>query len=85
MNLASASLYSQSAARGQAVLAQHELLMLINSEGWFPDDLVRPGVRYCLCPTCGRLQAEFRAQFGSFYAAGLELSRASSYTRIYGA
>lgn len=69
---------------GRAVLSPHTIPHLVNSEGLFPDDPLRLGLRYAFHRAARQeLAAEIAAQFERFVATGLPLSHVDGHQHLH--
>ncbi len=69
---------------GRATLPQPLIPALVGSDGQFPSDQAKLGVRYYFSPTARRqLRAEIKAQFAAFAATGLRLDHANAHKHMH--
>jgi chitin disaccharide deacetylase len=69
---------------GPAALPHSRIPALVDSDGKFPSDQLRLGLRYVFLPHVRRqLAAEIRAQFAAFAATGLPLSHADAHKHMH--
>ena len=69
---------------GPAVLSPSQIPDLVDSNGEFPSDQLRLGIRYFFHPGVRRqLAAEIRAQFSAFAATGLMLDHANAHKHMH--
>jgi hopanoid biosynthesis associated protein HpnK len=72
------------AVEGPAVLPASEIPDLVDAEGRFPSQQLRPGIGYFAKPRMRRqLALEIRAQFASFAATGLTLHHADAHKHMH--
>jgi hopanoid biosynthesis associated protein HpnK len=69
---------------GRPILPPDEIPELVDTNGAFPNDLVRAGVRWFLSTTARRqLEREVRAQFDAFRSTGLAFDHVNAHNHMH--
>lgn len=69
---------------GRPLLPPSRIPDLVDSEGRFPDRLVRSGMRFFFAPRVrAQVEAEIGAQFQAFAATGLELDHVNTHNHMH--
>ncbi len=69
---------------GPSVLGRKGVPDLVDSDGMFPADQLRLGLRYFFLPSVrAQLRAEIEAQFDAFAATGLDLDHADAHKHMH--
>ena len=70
--------------QGRAVLPARNLPTITDSDGWFPNNPTRAGLRYFFSPRArAEVRAECRAQLERFLATGLQLSHVDGHISLH--